>query len=168
MSSPRQATPPKHTPPLPRRLTSTSARATCQEPGSHSDTLPNPHPPEGMPLMPFPYVDSATIKNDSIELAVEVDPNDSGTYVEVSGSATQTGGAFANFYDIRPVPAAPNDPDDPTSTKRYVFVSAHAIPPNKFREDQDVTVVIDGGNDPARCPHCDARRRSGDCREVSS
>ncbi len=95
-----------------------------------------------MPLMPFPYVDSATIKNDSIELAVEVDPNDSGTYVEVSGSATQTGGAFANFYDIRPVPAAPNDPDDPTSTKRYVFVSAHAIPPNKFREDQDVTVVI--------------------------
>lgn len=92
--------------------------------------------------MPRPYVTSATIKNDMIEISVEVDPSDPGTYVEVSGSATQTGGAFANFYDIQPVPTAPNDPDDPNSTDRYVFVSAHPIPPNKFREDQDVTVVI--------------------------
>ena len=89
--------------------------------------------------MPRPYVTSATIKNDRIEISVEVNPSDSGTYVEVSGSATQTGGAFANFYDIQLVPTAPNDPN---STDCYVFVSAHPIPPNKFREDQDVTVVI--------------------------
>lgn len=92
--------------------------------------------------MPYPYVDSALISGDKIQLAVGVDNFEAGTYIEISGSATQTGGAFANFYDIQPVPNAPNDPDDPTSQHRYVFVSAHPLPPNKFREDEDITTVI--------------------------
>jgi hypothetical protein len=95
-----------------------------------------PQPP------PYPYVDSATINGDKIQLSVGVDNWDAGTYIEISGSASQTGGAFANFYDIQPVPDHPNDPDDPESPHRYVFVSAHPLPPNKFREDEDVTTVI--------------------------
>ena len=89
-----------------------------------------------------PYVTSATIKNKMIELSINVTDYSEGTYVEISGSATQTSGAFANFYDIRQTPIKPNDPDDPESTERYVFVSAHPLPPNKFSEDEDVTVVI--------------------------
>ena len=45
-SSPRPAESPKRTPQPPRLLTSTSAKATCQEPGNHSDSLPTTHPPE--------------------------------------------------------------------------------------------------------------------------
>jgi hypothetical protein len=97
--------------------------------------------------MPHPYVTSAAIKNNMIEISVEVDASEAGTYVEVSGSATQTGGAFANFYDIRQVPAAdPNarssDPDDAGKPVSFVYVSAHPLPPNKFRTDQDVSLVI--------------------------
>jgi hypothetical protein len=95
-----------------------------------------------VPPQPLPYVDSATIKDKMIELSINVDDFDAGIYVEISGNATQTGGAFANFYDIRQVPTAPNDPDDPSSPHRYVFVSAHPLPPNNFREDQDVAVII--------------------------
>jgi hypothetical protein len=93
-----------------------------------------------MSLMPIPYVNSATIKNNKVELSVELDASDSGTYVEISGSATQTGGAFANFYDIQQVPTASSDPGEPD--KRYVSVSAHPLPPSHFRDDQDVTAVI--------------------------
>jgi hypothetical protein len=93
-----------------------------------------------MSLMPIPYVNSAAIKNDKIELSVELDASDSGTYVEISGSATQTGGAFANFYDVQQVPTTSSDPGEPD--KRYVSVSAHPLPPNHFRDDQDVTAVI--------------------------
>jgi hypothetical protein len=98
-----------------------------------------------MPFMPpapsNPFVTSATIKNDMIELSIDVTDYSAGTYVEISGSATQTSGAFANFYDIQETPTEPNDPKDPEK-KRYVFVSAHPLPPNTFRADEDVTVVI--------------------------
>ena len=92
--------------------------------------------------MPYPYVDSAAISGDKIQLSVGVDNFNPGDYVEISGTASQTGGAFANFYDIQPVPLTANDPDDPKSPHRYIFVSAHPLPPNKFREDQDVTTVM--------------------------
>jgi hypothetical protein len=92
-----------------------------------------------MSLMPRPFVTSATIKNNMIELSVELDHPDSGSYVEVSGSATQTGGAFANFYDIQEVPAGFSDTSGPYPS---VNVSAHPLPANKFRDDQDVTCVI--------------------------
>ena len=89
-----------------------------------------------------PYVTSATIEDGKIKLSVDVTDYSAGTYVEISGSATQTSGAFANFYDIQQTPIKPNDSDDPESTKRYVVVSAHPLPPNTFRADEDVTVVI--------------------------
>jgi hypothetical protein len=82
------------------------------------------------------------IKNGSIELTVELDHLDSGSYVEVSGSASQTGGAYANFYDVAEVPANLSDPRGPNPS---VTVSAHALPPHKFRKDQDVTCVIRTG-----------------------
>jgi hypothetical protein len=89
--------------------------------------------------MPHPYVSSATIKNNVIEITIELDHHDSGSYVEVSGSATQTSGAYANFYDFKEVPAGFSDTRGPNPT---VNVSAHPLPPNKFRKDEDVTVVI--------------------------
>jgi hypothetical protein len=82
------------------------------------------------------------IKNGLIELTVEFDRLDSGSYVEVSGSASQTGGAYANFYDVAKVPA---DLSDPNGENPSVTVSAHALPPGKFMKDQDVTCVIRTG-----------------------
>jgi hypothetical protein len=89
--------------------------------------------------MPHPFVTTATVKDDLIEITVEFDYSDSGTYVEVSGSATQSGGAFANFYDI-----AETTPGltGPTGAFPTVNVSAHPLPPNNFRKDEDVTFVI--------------------------
>lgn len=89
--------------------------------------------------MPRPYVTSATVKSDLIEITVEFDYSDSGTYFEVSGSATQSGGAFANFYDIKETTAGLTGPAGPYPT---VNVSAHPLPPQKFRKDEDVTFVI--------------------------
>jgi hypothetical protein len=91
-----------------------------------------PHPP-------YPYVSSAAIRNNLIELTVELDHPDSGSYVEVSGSATQTSGAYANFYGIGEGTRGRSDPNGPNPT---VNVSAHPLPPNKFRKDEDVTFVI--------------------------
>jgi hypothetical protein len=96
-----------------------------------------------MPLMPDPlsnpYVRSARISNGLIEMTVELGPSDAGSYVEVSGSATQTGGAFANFYGIGEATIDPASPSGPNPT---VKISAHTLPPNKFWNDEDVTFVI--------------------------
>jgi hypothetical protein len=89
--------------------------------------------------MPHPFVRSATIKDDSIEITVEFDPPDVGTYAEVSGTASQTGGAFANFYDIKEVI---RDPAEQSGLPPIIAVSAHPLPPNKFRKNEDVTFVI--------------------------
>ena len=67
-----------------------------------------------------PFVTSAMIKNGLIELTVEFDHLDSGSYVEVSGSATQIGGAFASFYDIQEVPAGFSDPSGPNPSVKGV------------------------------------------------
>ena len=91
------------------------------------------------PSPPYPYVSSATIRNNVIELTVELGHSDSGSYVEVSGSATQTSGAFANFYGIEEGTPGRSDPNGPKPT---VNVSAHPLPPNKFRKDEPVTCVI--------------------------
>jgi hypothetical protein len=82
------------------------------------------------------------IKNDLIELTVEFAHLDSGSYVEVSGSASQTGGAYANFYDVAEIPANLSDPGGPNPS---VTVSAHSLPPNRFTKEQDVTCVIRTG-----------------------
>jgi hypothetical protein len=103
-----------------------------------------------MPLMPDSYVTSAKIVNGKIQLEVQVDQFaaqahqfDDGQYVEISGQATQTSGAFANIYDIQQVPAGPNgDPEIPDEKDHYyVYVSGAPIP-HQFREDGDVTVVL--------------------------
>jgi len=93
--------------------------------------------------MPNAYVTSATITDGKIELTVVVDDFVKyGGYVEVSGEATQTSGAFANFYDIQEVPSEPNLPPDPDGTEHYgVVVSATPIPPKKFT-DLEVTTVM--------------------------
>ena len=123
VSRPRRGRPrsPKHTPQPPRPSTSTSARATCQEPGNRSDTLPNPHPPERMSLMPpqpHPWVTDVTITDGQIVLTVEVDRVQDWGAIELSGYATQDGGAFAAFQ--RP----PDRPRDPTPGNKitHVFV----------------------------------------------
>ena len=89
--------------------------------------------------MPYPFVKCAVIQNGAIQLTVELDYPDSGSYVEVSGSATQSGGAYANFYDIQEATSGLTDPSGPHPT---VTVSAHPLPPNNFKVDEDVTTVV--------------------------
>jgi hypothetical protein len=74
-----------------------------------------------------------------IEITVELDYPDSGSYAEVSGSATQTSGAYANFYDIKEATPGLTGPTGPYPT---VTASAHPLPPNKFKNNEDVTFVI--------------------------
>jgi hypothetical protein len=89
--------------------------------------------------MPYPFVKSATIQNSVITLTVELDYADSGSYVEISGSATQSGGAYANFYAIAEAPSGFAGPTGPHPT---VDVSAHSEPPNNFTIGEDVTTVV--------------------------
>jgi hypothetical protein len=100
--------------------------------------------------MPDSYVTSATITDGKIQLSVRVDdfkPDEDATaYIEISGQATQTGGAFANFYDIQQVPAKPNVlATDPSVTDGkdhyYVYVTGAPIP-HPFWSREDVTVVM--------------------------
>jgi len=90
--------------------------------------------------MPHPYVTSAEIKGNFIEIGVEADDYQPGSYIEVSGHATQTGGAFANFYDIKEVPAPAPSRDGKDHSD--VYVQAHPLPPNQFRETEAVSIVI--------------------------
>jgi len=98
--------------------------------------------------MSDPYVTSATITNDGkIQLSVQViNAQDSnftpGEYVEISGQATQTNGAFANFYDIQKIPAGPNgDENDPNDRDNYYIYVTGSPSPHKFRNDRDVSVI---------------------------
>jgi len=98
------------------------------------------------PPQPHPYVISAKFTGGKLELGVLVDDFKSGGYVEVSGQATQTNGAFANFYNIEEVPDKPNVPADPSipdDPDHYcVYVSATPLPPTKFSKDLDVAAVF--------------------------
>jgi hypothetical protein len=71
-----------------------------------------------------------------IQLTVQLDDFDPGGTVELSGQATQTDGAFANFYEIVKVP------DKDAAGHSYVSVATSPLPPHKFRKDQDVTVFL--------------------------
>jgi hypothetical protein len=90
--------------------------------------------------MSHPYVTSAEIKGNYIEIGVEADDYEPGTWIEISGHATQSGGAFANFYDIQPVPEPAPSRDG--KDHRDVYVRAHPLPPNQFRETEDVSIVV--------------------------
>jgi len=82
--------------------------------------------------MSHPYVISAEIKGNFIEIGVDASNYKAGDYIEISGHATQTGGAFANFYAIKEV-------DDPSIS---VPVQAQPLPPNQFRASEDVSIVV--------------------------
>jgi hypothetical protein len=75
-----------------------------------------------------------------IELTVQVDDFPDKEIVEISGQATQEGGAFANFYELKTVPAAVNGADgEPHKT---VKVTTHPIPPNQFAPEKEVITVL--------------------------
>lgn len=98
--------------------------------------------------MPDPsnsFVTSAAFTTDAqsvtqIALAVQVDDFVEGETVEISGQATQIGGAFANYYDIQKVPAAVTGTDG--KPHKTVTVTTHPIPEFPFVEGQQVTVVL--------------------------
>jgi septum formation inhibitor MinC len=88
-------------------------------------------------LMPHPYVTSATIKDSKIAVSVLVDDFQDYEYIEISGHATQADGAFANIYEIAPIPATAS-----ADGHLYVEVTAVPLPPNRFRKNQDVEIVL--------------------------
>jgi hypothetical protein len=89
-----------------------------------------------MPLMSPPYVTSAKFTGGKMTFSVLVDNFEANEYVEISGYATQTYGAFANIYKIALVP--PNVPPAQAS----VDVTVDPGPEKQFRKDQDVTVFV--------------------------
>ena len=84
------------------------------------------------------YVTSAKLTGGKMKFSVIVDDFEANEYVEISGSATQSGGAFASIYELAKVPAKANNANGESS----VDVTAVPLPPWEFRKDQDVTVVI--------------------------
>lgn len=84
--------------------------------------------------MSNPYVTDVTFADNQIVLTVLVDEFESGESIEISGQATQNGGAFAVFYDVQPVPE--RSPDG------AVYIYVKALQWGRFRRGQDVTVVL--------------------------
>ena len=79
------------------------------------------------------FVTKATFKDGRITFSVGVFDFQAKEPVEISGYATQTGGAFANIYEIAQVP---------DTTDRSVDVTVEPRSVKQFSKDQDVTVVI--------------------------
>jgi hypothetical protein len=98
-------------------------------------------------MSPFvhPWTYSAKITGDQITFSIEVtDFKPQTGVIEISGQATQIGGAFAPIYATASVPENPNgDPDDDDQKDRsFVDVAATPTPDYPFRADQDVTVFV--------------------------
>ena len=132
-----------------------------------SNTLPNPHLPERMLLMPMPYVISATINQENkLVLTVKIDDGfTTGEPLEISGHATQNGGAFAVFNVIKNVPAL--IPMEQT----YIYVTA--TPSQPFVKGHPVAVVLraatvwaTGLNEPQSAPVIAAK--SSDAAEAAT
>jgi hypothetical protein len=126
-----------------------------------------------MLLMPHSYVDSVTLTNNQLTLQVEVsDFRASGGYVEVSGQASQVGGALAVIYQTVNVPQAPAPAPAPAANgngngtgneAQEYFVEVTAAPVAgsvAFQAGQDISVFVRVarvwltvlGNDPAAAP----------------
>jgi hypothetical protein len=86
-----------------------------------------------MPLMPHGFVTQATLQDDKITFSVGVYGFDAGDPVEISGCATQTGGAFANIYQVMQVP----DMAHPS-----VDVTVDTGSGQQFSKGDPITVVI--------------------------
>ena len=87
-----------------------------------------------MPLMSPPYVTGVTFKKSQIVLTVRVDNFQPGESLEISGQATQNGGAYAAFNETQSVPE--RNPDGTA----YIYVTA--TPSQAFEEGRNVTVVL--------------------------
>jgi hypothetical protein len=87
-----------------------------------------------MPLMSNPYVSNVAFINNQIVLTVEVDEYAPSETVEISGYATQIGGALAVFNAIQSVPK----PNPDGRTLMYVT----APPKGNFKKGLAVTVVL--------------------------
>jgi hypothetical protein len=86
--------------------------------------------------MPMPYVISATINQENkLVLTVKIDDEfTTGEPLEISGHATQNGGAFAVFNVIE------NVPDRNPDGTAYIYVAA--TPSQPFVKGHPVTVVL--------------------------
>jgi hypothetical protein len=97
-----------------------------------------------MPLMQYlpdshPYVDSVSMAGDQITLRVEV-TNFISTKggIEISGQATQIGGAFANISQVVDLATATKGDNN----EWFVTVTADTLPPYRFKKGQDVTIFV--------------------------
>jgi hypothetical protein len=91
-----------------------------------------------MPPQPHPWVYSAKITDGKITFRVQVTGlHDMEGAIEITGEATQDGGAFAPISCITNIPA---DPDD--AGMYFVDVEAEPTPDYPFENDQDVTVFV--------------------------
>jgi hypothetical protein len=84
------------------------------------------------------FVNSATVKNGYITFIVKSDYFEAGEYVEISGNATQEGGAFADIHAIAQVSA----PASGVSDKPYVDVTAESLSQQGFSDQEAITVFI--------------------------
>ena len=87
-----------------------------------------------MPPQPFPWIANVRFTNNQIVLTVKIEGFTTGESVELSGYATQDGGAFAVFNDLQVVPA-PN-PDN------TIIIYVTALSSQNFKKGHDVTVVL--------------------------
>jgi hypothetical protein len=87
-----------------------------------------------MPLMSPPYVTGVTFKKSQIVLTVRVDNFQPGESLEISGQATQNGGAYAAFNETQSVPE--RNPDGTA----YIYVTA--TPSQAFEKGRKITVVL--------------------------
>jgi hypothetical protein len=79
------------------------------------------------------------MNGNQIDLKVEVtDFQATQGCIEISGQATQVGGAFAPIYQV--VDFASEAKQEPDGW--FVTVTAGAIPPVRFKKDQDITVFV--------------------------
>jgi hypothetical protein len=83
--------------------------------------------------MPHPYVETVTITNGKVVLKLQLGLELAGVPVEVTGYATQNGGAFANINHVQTVNKNPDN-----SVVMYV----EATPSQEFQNGENVTVVL--------------------------
>ena len=96
-------------------------------------------------ILSHPWVYSVTKTDGKITFRVEVtDFKPTAGVVEISGQATQEGGAFAPIYATATVPGAPNgDPDEEEEAGRsFVNVDVTENPAYPFRSGEAVTVFV--------------------------
>lgn len=84
--------------------------------------------------MPFPWVTDVTLKNNQMVLTVKIEGFTSGERIELSGYATQNGGAFAVFNGLQVVP----EPTPDGKITMYVT----ALSWQNFVTGHPVTVVL--------------------------